>query len=148
MSSNPHIIALLTDFGTADPYVGVMKGVILSRAPRVTVVDLSHEVPAGNVTAAAFLLRSSLGFFPRGTVFLAVVDPGVGSRRKALGLQAEGFHFVGPDNGLFAAALEGSRVEKMVELAEFVARSMEGICSRRPRRPYPAVFRSPAWARP
>lgn len=101
------IIALLTDFGTADPFVGQVKGVLLSRAPRCIPVDLTHEIPFANITAAAFLLKASLPYFPKGTVFYAVVDPGTGSNQKALALEAGGYQFVGPDNGLFPAALEG-----------------------------------------
>lgn len=110
------IITLLTDFGTRDPYVGVVKGVLSSLAPRARLVDLTHEVPPGNIATAAFLLSSSLEFFPKGTVHLVVVDPGVGSGRKALALECGGRFFVGPDNGLFPAALAGRRLGRAVEL--------------------------------
>ena len=105
MKTSP--IVLLTDFGVADPYVGQVKGVLLSRCPGVVLIDLSHNVPPGAVLTAAFLLKSSLSCFPSGTVFMAVVDPGVGSARRALALEAGGLRFVGPDNGLLPATLEG-----------------------------------------
>jgi hypothetical protein len=110
------IIALLTDFGHTDPFVGVVKGVLRALAPKVCLVDLTHEVPAGNVTTAAYLLQSSVDYFPTGTVFLVVVDPGVGSRRKPVALESEGRWFVGPDNGLFPAALEGRKISRTFEL--------------------------------
>src|SRR5690242_10690950 len=100
------VITFLTDFGTKDPFVGVMKGVILSICPNAQLVDLSHEVPPQSVLAGAFLLKSSIEYFPKGTVHLAVVDPGVGSARKAVALKSKGHFFVGPDNGLFSAALK------------------------------------------
>lgn len=114
---NP-IITLLTDFGTRDPFVGVMKGVLLSICPEARLVDLSHEVPPQSVVAGAYLLKTSIDYFPKGTVHLAVVDPGVGSSRKAVALKSKGHFFVGPDNGLFPAALKGWGIEQVVELTE------------------------------
>lgn len=111
------IITLLTDFGTRDPFVGVMKGVALSICPDATLVDLSHEVPPQAIMAGAFLLKTVIDYFPKGTVHLAVVDPGVGSARKAAAFQSHGHYFVGPDNGLFTAAL-GKGIEECVELTE------------------------------
>ncbi|HXM38350.1 MAG TPA: SAM-dependent chlorinase/fluorinase [Gemmatimonadales bacterium] len=96
------IITLLTDFGTADSYVAEMKGVLLSRAPEVALVDISHQVPPGNVRAGQYLLGRSWRQFPPGTVHLAVVDPGVGTPRRALAAEAAGHHFVAPDNGLLS----------------------------------------------
>jgi hypothetical protein len=95
------IVTLLTDFGLADHYVAAIKGRILSRDPRIVTVDISHEVPKHDIRAAAFLLSSCYRDFPPGTVHLAVVDPGVGSPRRPLAIAAEGYFFVGPDNGLF-----------------------------------------------
>ena len=95
------IITLTTDFGTADGYVGVMKGVILSIAPDVRLVDLSHEVAAQDVRGAGFILGRAAPFFPGGTVHLAVVDPGVGSHRRPLLITTPRASYVGPDNGLF-----------------------------------------------
>jgi S-adenosylmethionine hydrolase len=96
------IITLTTDFGLADHYVGVMKGVILSIAPRVRLVDLSHEVSSYEVSEAAFLVAQAYRYFPRRTVHVVVVDPGVGSQRRPLLMEAAGQYFIGPDNGVFA----------------------------------------------
>ena len=98
------IVALLTDFGTVDPFVGVMKGVILSVHPRCRLVDISHQIPPGDVREAAYALRSTLDYFPTGTVFLCVVDPGVGSSRRAIAAEGGGRLFVAPDNGLLTLA--------------------------------------------
>jgi S-adenosylmethionine hydrolase len=102
----PPIVALLTDFGTTDPYLGSMKGAILSVCPPATLVDLVHDVPPQDVAAGALALEAAYPSFPGGTVFLAVVDPGVGSERRGLALLAGGFRFVGPDNGIFTGVLE------------------------------------------
>jgi len=113
------VVALLTDFGAVDPYVGVMKGALLSVAPGATIVDLLHEVPPQDVAAAAFVLGASRAYFPLDTIFVAVVDPGVGSARRAIAVEAAGGQrFVGPDNGLLTAALAGTRVVRAVELTE------------------------------
>lgn len=101
----PPIITLTTDFGLRDPFVGVMKGVILGICPAARLVDLSHEVAPRDVLEAALVIESSARFFPRDTVHLAVVDPGVGGQRRALAISAAGQCFVGPDNGLFTATL-------------------------------------------
>lgn len=103
------IITLLTDFGTADNYVAEVKGVLLSRAPTATLVDVSHEVPPGSVRAGQYLLSRVWPRFPAGTVHLVVVDPGVGTDRRALAAQAGGHRFVGPDNGLFTPLSEDAR---------------------------------------
>lgn len=100
-----NIIALLTDFGYPDPFVGMMKGVILGINPAVRLVDLTHQIEAGDIEGAAFILKHSLPFFPPGTIFLAVVDPGVGSARNPLLIESGGKYFIGPDNGLFYPAL-------------------------------------------
>lgn len=96
------IITLTTDFGTADGYVGVMKGVILTRAPEARLVDLSHEIAPQDVAAGAYLLLQAYRYFPPETIHLAVIDPGVGTARRALLLVTEQGRFVGPDNGLFS----------------------------------------------
>ncbi|MCX7880130.1 MAG: SAM-dependent chlorinase/fluorinase [Ignavibacteria bacterium] len=98
-------IALLTDFGLDDHYVGVMKGTILTINPDVNIIDISHSVAPGNIRQAAFLLMVSIKYFPPKTIFIAVVDPGVGSNRNPLCIQTETFYFVGPDNGVFSYAL-------------------------------------------
>ena len=94
------IIALTTDYGTRDHYVGVLKGVILSIAPQVRLVDVSHDIEPQNVHDAAFVLRQVWPFFPSGTIHLAVVDPGVGSDRRIVAGLYEGRYIVAPDNGL------------------------------------------------
>ena len=100
------IVTLLTDFGTTDHFVGVMKGVLLSLAPGASMVDLSHGVEPGEVAEGAFALLAAYPHLPPGTVHLAVVDPGVGSERRALVVEAAGQRFVGPDNGLFSYLLD------------------------------------------
>ncbi|HXG42863.1 MAG TPA: SAM-dependent chlorinase/fluorinase [Dehalococcoidia bacterium] len=99
------VVALLTDFGLGDPYVGTMKGVILSLNPDAVLVDISHGVRPQAVEQGAFLLEQAHPYFPPGTVFLAVVDPGVGTSRHALALRTPHALWVGPDNGLLSAAL-------------------------------------------
>lgn len=101
------LITLLTDFGQTDTYVAQVKGAILSIAPSAGLVDLTHEVPPQNVRAGAFLLWTAVEAFPTGCIHLAVVDPGVGSRRRAIAVRStRGPHLVGPDNGLLLPALE------------------------------------------
>jgi S-adenosylmethionine hydrolase len=95
------IVTLLTDFGVTEPFVGVMKGVLLRECPSARLIDLSHDLPAQDVAAAAFWSAMSAGYFPEGTVALAVVDPGVGSSRAAIVVEASARWFVGPDNGIF-----------------------------------------------
>ena len=99
------VIALLSDFGTVDPFVGVMKGVILGRSPDVAIVDLTHAIPPQGIAEGAFWLERCARWFPKGTVFVAVVDPGVGTARRPLVVDACSMMFVGPDNGLLAPAL-------------------------------------------
>ncbi len=94
------IITLLTDFGNADGFVGAMKGVILDIHPHARIVDLTHEIAPQNIAAASFLLAAHFKYFPRGTVHLAVVDPGVGTARKALACYWREHYFIAPDNGL------------------------------------------------
>jgi S-adenosyl-L-methionine hydrolase (adenosine-forming) len=93
-------IALVTDYGLQDPYVGVMKGAILSVHPAAVIVDLCHGIPAQDVAAGRRVLASSAPYFPEGTVFVGVVDPGVGTARAALAVESRGRIFIGPDNGL------------------------------------------------
>ncbi len=112
------LIALLTDFGTRDWYVATLKAVILSRAPTATLVDITHEIPPQDVVAGAFTLAAVAPWFPRGTVFLAVVDPGVGSDRALLAVHADGYYFVGPDNGLLALSLQHLRRPTIIQLTQ------------------------------
>lgn len=110
------IISLTSDFGSVDHYVGAMKGVMLDIAPDATLVDISHEVPPQNIVAGALLLEASAKCFPKGTVHLAVVDPGVGGDRAALAVEAERCFYVGPDNGLLALALAVDPMRLAVKL--------------------------------
>jgi S-adenosylmethionine hydrolase len=109
-------IALLSDFGSQDIYTGVMKAVIAGIAPHVTLVDLTHEIPPGDVRRAAFRLWQALPHVPKGTIFLAVVDPGVGTARRPLAIQTDGFCCVGPDNGIFTYLLSGTQA-RAVEIS-------------------------------
>ncbi len=111
-------VALLTDFGWEDIYPGVMKGVIASVTPGVNIIDLTHSVLPQNVIQGAFLLYGSYRYFPAGTVFCAVVDPGVGSSRKALAVRTTDYCFVGPDNGILAPAAFDNGVRQIVELTD------------------------------
>jgi S-adenosylmethionine hydrolase len=96
------IITLLTDFGHQDPYVGIMKGVILGICPDVQIVDLTHETIPYQIPQAAFLLQQAWPWFPKGTIHVVVVDPGVGTARRPILVEAAGQRFVGPDNGVFS----------------------------------------------
>ncbi|MBL7131611.1 MAG: SAM-dependent chlorinase/fluorinase [Candidatus Omnitrophica bacterium] len=111
------IIALLTDFGLEDNFVGVVKGVILGINPEVKIVDVSHSVMPSDILQAAFLLKSSYRYFPHGTIHLVVVDPGVGSGRKAVIVKTKRFYFIGPDNGVLSLALASEeRVVNIVSI--------------------------------
>ncbi|MDE3065997.1 MAG: SAM-dependent chlorinase/fluorinase [Verrucomicrobiota bacterium] len=109
-------VTLTTDFGTRDWFVGTMKGVILAIEPRAVVVDLTHEVPPGDPRAGAFALMAGCRFFPKGTVHVAVVDPGVGGPRRAIAAQTADYWFVGPDNGVLSWALARERVKTVRQL--------------------------------
>ena len=98
MTTSP-LIALLTDFGASGYYVAAVKGVLLSLAPSAVLVDITHEVPPQDVPQGAFLLGQAYRFFPQGTLFLAVVDPGVGTERRGLLLLTPQGRFIGPDKG-------------------------------------------------
>jgi S-adenosylmethionine hydrolase len=103
-------ITLTTDFGLDDWFVGTMKGVIASVAPEARTIDLTHQLPPGNIRAGAFALAASYRFFPKGTIHVAIVDPGVGGARKAIVVQTGNYRFIGPDNGLLSWALRAERV--------------------------------------
>ncbi len=107
----PRIVTLITDFGARDWFVGVVHGVILARAPEARVVDVGHEIPPGDISLASFVLEVAAPDFPPGTIHLAVVDPGVGSARRALCVAARGQLFVGPDNGVLEHALRDPHAE-------------------------------------
>ena len=108
---------LLTDFGLRDAYVGIMKGAILARNPAASIVDLCHQMPPQDVRRGAFLLATSVQYFPAGAIFVGVVDPGVGTERRAVALEAADWCFVGPDNGLFAWALRFMAHDGRIALA-------------------------------
>ncbi|HVF57630.1 MAG TPA: SAM-dependent chlorinase/fluorinase [Pyrinomonadaceae bacterium] len=110
------IITLLTDFGTADYFVGAMKGAILSVNPRAQVLDITHDIPAHDIEAGAFTLVAAFDAFPAGTIHVAVVDPGVGSARRAILVAGGGYFFVGPDNGLFGHVYERLREFRVFQL--------------------------------
>ena len=110
------VIALLTDFGTRDWYVAAMKGVILAQAPRAQLIDITHEIPPQDILAGAFILASAASWFPPGTIFVAVVDPGVGSDRALLAARADDRYFIGPDNGVLAWSLERAKQATIVRL--------------------------------
>ena len=96
------IIALLTDFGTKDYFVGAMKGAILTVNDTAKIVDITHEIPPQDVRSASFTLRACYKNFPEKTIFVAVVDPGVGSNRRAILVETNNYYFVAPDNGLLS----------------------------------------------
>ncbi len=117
-------VSILTDFGWNDPYVGIMKGVMLSIEPELTIVDITHDSPNFDVRSGSYLLWASASDFPKGTVFLVVIDPGVGSSRNALIAEAGGYYFVGPDNGVLwetVSQLGGGKFYK-IENREFFYR--------------------------
>jgi len=126
------MIALLTDFGTRDHYAGTMKGVALGICPDATLIDITHDVPAHDVLAGALELAAAYKYFPAGTVFLVVVDPGVGSARRGIAAESGDFKFVAPDNGVLTAVLDEHPAKKIVELSErryarpTVSRTFEG----------------------
>lgn len=109
-------IALLTDFGSSDNFVGVMKGVILDINPRLNLVDISHNVKPQDISSAAFLLKGSYRYFPRQTIFLAVVDPGVGSKRNPLIIRSKNYFFVGPDNGVLSLAAKEDGIKEVIAI--------------------------------
>lgn len=110
------IITLCTDFGLGDGYVAAMKGVMLSIAPKARLVDISHQIAPQSVWEGAFVLRSAYAFFPLGTVHLVVVDPGVGSERRAVAVRVGGHLFVAPDNGVLGYILQEEREVEAVSL--------------------------------
>jgi S-adenosylmethionine hydrolase len=126
------LIALLTDFGTSDHYVGAMKGVMLTICPDAALVDISHDIPAHDVLTGALELAACYRYFPPATVFLVVVDPGVGSPRYGLAAEVGEYRFVAPDNGVLTAVFADSKPKRVVQLTErryaraTVSRTFEG----------------------
>jgi S-adenosylmethionine hydrolase len=126
------LIALLTDFGTQDHYAGTMKGVMLGICPDATLVDITHDIPPHDVLAGALELAAACKYFPAGTIFVAVVDPGVGSARRGVAVDVGDYRFVAPDNGVLTQVLRETPAKKIVELTErryarpTVSRTFEG----------------------
>ena len=124
-------IAFLTDFGTRDHYVGAMKGAALTVCPDATLVDITHDIDPQDVLGGALELAAAFPYFPRGTVFVAVVDPGVGSARRGIAAAAAGYFFVAPDNGLLTLPLRrpGTQVVSLTNSCyarDVVSRTFEG----------------------
>jgi len=115
-SEQIRVITLTTDFGCRDPFAGEMKGVVLSINPRAVLVDFTHEVPPQDVSEGAFIIGSSYKYFPKGTIHVVVVDPGVGSGRRPVIIEADGHYFVGPDNGVFSYVLSYAKTMKAVHI--------------------------------
>lgn len=109
-------IALITDFGDIDPFTGILKGVILSINPGAVIVDLCHKVPPQDISSGAFMLDAAMDYFPGGTIFCAVVDPGVGSSRRAVLVQTRDYFMVGPDNGILWQAAHRNTIKNVVHL--------------------------------
>ena len=124
-----NLITLLTDFGHQDVYVGVMKGVIAQINPDLRVTDLTHEIPPQDLAAARFNLLTAYAYFPAGTVHIVVVDPGVGTSRRAIAVQFSNGFLVGPDNGVFGGVLQQQEAIAAVELTnpEFWATSTPSV---------------------
>jgi S-adenosylmethionine hydrolase len=126
------VIALLTDFGTRDHYAGTMKAVVLGICPDATLIDITHDIPPHDMMTATLELAASYKYFPAGTIFLVVVDPGVGSARRGIAADTGDYRFVAPDNGVLTAVLKETPARRMVELTErryarpTVSRTFEG----------------------
>jgi len=112
------IISLLSDFGLKDSYVAQMKAVILSICPKATIVDISHQVERHNLRMGAFILASAAPYFPDGTVHVAVIDPGVGGKRRPILIEAKRSFYVGPDNGLLLLAAKSDEIKKVYHIVE------------------------------
>ena len=109
-------LALLTDFGLKDGFVGSMKGVILNINPSAQIVDITHDVPSFDIKEGALILNATYKYFPKKTVFIVVVDPGVGTERKPIAVETENYFFVAPDNGVLSLALENEKIKNIVEI--------------------------------
>ena len=126
------VVALLSDFGTRDHYAGAMKAVVLSVCPEVTLIDIGHDIEPHDVLGGALELAACYRFFPLGTVFLVVVDPGVGSSRRGLAADTGDYRFVAPDNGVLTGVFRATPPKRVVELTQrkfaraTVSRTFEG----------------------
>ncbi len=115
-SKPSHLITFLSDFGYSESYVAQVKGVILCINPWAEIIDITHDVPSGDIQSASFLLWSAYKYFPKKTVHLSVVDPGVGTERKGIIIETDRYLFVGPDNGLFTMPLREERIRRIIEI--------------------------------
>lgn len=126
------LVALLSDFGTRDHYAGTMKAVVLGVCPDATLIDIGHDIPPHDILAGALELAACYRYFPPGTIFLVVVDPGVGSARRGIAAEAGDYKFVAPDNGVLTAVFRDQPPKKVVELSDrkyaraTVSRTFEG----------------------
>jgi len=112
------IITLTTDFGESDPYVAMMKGVILSINPNATIIDVTHQIPARAIKEGGMIIKEAYTYFPSGTVHVGVVDPGVGGTRRPIAVLVDNYFFVGPDNGLFSTIIETQHHTDVIHLKE------------------------------
>ncbi len=115
LNTSSPIIALTTDFGLQDNYIGILKGIIAGLNNRARLIDNTHDIPPYNINSGRYTLETSYKYYARGTIHLAVVDPGVGTRRKALLIETKDYFFVGPDNGLFSF-LGKKEIKKIISL--------------------------------
>ncbi|MBD3184688.1 hypothetical protein GF312_20575 [Candidatus Poribacteria bacterium] len=117
MSKATGFVTLTTDFGLSDGFVGIMKGVIYSINPSAKLIDISHDIASQDIQTASFILGSAFSFFPKGTVHMVVVDPGVGSDRSAVAVETDNYYFVAPDNGVLSGVMERISFIKVMELS-------------------------------
>ncbi len=110
------IITLTTDFGLKDPYVAEMKAVILSISPNTRIVDITHEIEKFNIRMGAYTLAAACPYFPKGTIHVIVIDPGVGTKRKAILVQTRNSYFIGPDNGVLTLAAKGQGIKHIYKI--------------------------------
>ncbi|NOY78007.1 MAG: SAM-dependent chlorinase/fluorinase, partial [Calditrichaeota bacterium] len=115
---DPPVLGLITDFGTKDGYPAIMKGVVLSISPQAQIVDISHEISPQAIDEAAFVLFNTYKYFPKGTLFTIVVDPGVGTDRKIIGVTTENYAFLAPDNGVLSAVFASESACRVYEITE------------------------------
>ena len=111
-----NFITLTTDFGINDSYVGQVKGMILNINPKASIVDITHQIPSWDILKGAFILNSFYKYFPKGTIHIVVVDPTVGSKRKALLIKTRDYFFVGPDNGVFSFIYENEKIGEILNI--------------------------------
>jgi S-adenosyl-L-methionine hydrolase (adenosine-forming) len=123
-----NIITYTTDFGTSDPYAGIMKGVVLSINPKACQIDITHSIPSHDIVHASFILAHAYHHFPKGTIHTAIVDPGVGGERKNIAVLSGNYFFVGPDNGIFSNVLANETIKEIREIKNlpFISETVSG----------------------